>query len=301
MDYLMHRRTFLQQSVLGATAVSTTSFFDFGRSAVRPLNKKSLKYGMIKEDISLLDKFNLVKELGFDGVELDSPNELMEKEILDARDKSGILIPGVVNSLHWKSPLSHPDPAVRKQCTDSMVDALYKCKLYGGTTVLLVPAVVSQEVSYSDAWTRSVAEIKKILPEAHKTGIKIAIENVWNNFLLSPMEAVHYIDQFESDHIGWYMDIGNIIRYGWPEHWIRTLGSRILKVDIKEYSRKKQQEEGIWKGFDVQIGEGDCGWAEVNKALAEIGYSGWGSAEVPGGDRTRLQDISGQMDRVYAL
>ncbi len=299
----MDRRTFLQQSALTAAAASVPSFLDIDidLNAGKPLHKKSLKFGMIKEEISLLDKFKLVKDLGFDGVELDSPNDLKEKEILDARDKSGIEIPGVVNSIHWRSPLSHPDPAVRKICTDSMIDALHKCKLYGGTTVLLVPAVVNQEVSYADAWTRSVAEIKKMLPEAHKTGIKIAIENVWNNFLLSPLEAAQYIDQFESDHIGWYMDIGNIIRYGWAEHWIRALGSRILKVDIKEYSRKKQMDEGTRKGFDVEIGDGDCAWPEVNKALAETGYSGWGSAEVPGGDRNRLKEISMRMDRIYAL
>jgi hexulose-6-phosphate isomerase len=256
---------------------------------------------MIKEDQSLGDKFKMIKELGFDGVELDSPNDLTEKEILEARDRTEIMIPGVVNSIHWKSPMSHPDPSVRKVCTDSMIDALHKCKLYGGSTVLLVPAVVSKEVSYEEAWSRSVAEIKKILPEAHKTGIKIAIENVWNNFLLSPMEAAQYIDQFDSDHIGWYMDIGNVVRYGWPEQWIKTLGSRILKVDVKEYSRKKQQEEGIWKGFDVEIGDGDCDWAQVNKALSDVGYSGWGSAEVPGGNRERLKDIAERMDRIYVL
>ncbi|MCB0685227.1 MAG: sugar phosphate isomerase/epimerase [Saprospiraceae bacterium] len=294
----MNRRKFIQHSAMASLAVSASPLFG---SASSPLNKKSLKFGMIKEDISLLDKFKLVKELGFDGVELDSPNDLNEKDILMARDKSGIMLPGVINSIHWKSPLSDPDPAVRKICTDSMIDALNKCKLYGGTTVLLVPAVVNKDVSYADAWKRSVEEIKKILPEAHKTGIKIAIENVWNNFLLSPMEAAHYIDQFDSDHIGWYMDVGNIVRYGWPEQWISTLGPRILKVDVKEYSRKKQQEEGIWKGFSVEIGDGDCDWANVNKALKDIGYSGWGSAEVPGGDRARLEEISQRMDAIFAL
>lgn len=297
----MDRRSFMQNSVLAGLAVSAAPLFSSTSLGSKPLQKKSLKFGMIKEEIPLVDKFKLIKELGFDGVELDSPNELDEQEILKARDQADIIIPGVVNSIHWKSPLSDPDPAVRKICTDSMIDALHKCKMYGGTTVLLVPAVVNKDVSYADAWTRSVGEINKILPEAHKTGIKIAIENVWNNFLLSPMEAAKYIDQFDSDHIGWYMDVGNVVRYGWPEQWIRTLGSRILKVDIKEYSRKKQQEEGIWKGFQVEIGDGDCDWASVNKALADIGYSGWGSAEVQGGDRTRLKEISERMDQIYSL
>lgn len=297
----MDRRSFLHQTAFASMAVAASPVFTSGTEQAKPLNKKSLKFGMIKEDISLVDKFKMLKELGFDGVELDSPNELKEDEILAARDEAEIMIPGVVNSIHWKSPLSDPDPAVRKICTDSMIDALQKCKMYGGTTVLLVPAVVNKDVSYADAWTRSVEEIKKILPTAHKTGIKIALENVWNNFLLSPMEAAHYVDQFDSDHIGWYMDIGNVVRYGWPEQWVRTLGSRILKIDVKEYSRKKQQEEGIWKGFDVQIGDGDCDWTSVNKALAEVGYSGWGSAEVPGGDRMRLKEISERMDRIYSL
>ena len=263
--------------------------------------KKSLKFGMVQEDLSILDKFKLLKDVGFDGVELDSPNNLNDKEILEARDKTGLVIPGTINSVHWKAPLSDPDPAVREKCVESMKEALKKTKMYGGTTVLLVPAVVNEKVAYDDAYRRSQEEIRKLIPVAEETGVKIAIENVWNNFLLSPMEAARYIDEFESDMIGWYFDVGNIVRYGWPEQWIRILGKRILKVDIKEYSRKKQQEEGIWKGFDVKIGDGDCNWPVVMDALEEVGYTGgWGSAEVPGGDRKRLREISERMDRIFS-
>lgn len=296
----MKRRTFLTTSLGASAAVALGPAAHFPM-AKPPIHKKSLKFGMIKEDISVLEKFKLVQSLGFDGVELDSPNDLKEKEILKARDKTGLAIPGVVNSVHWKKPMSHPDPKVRAACTESMIHALNKCKLYGGTTVLLVPATVSQEVRYDEAWERSTEEIKKILPEAEKTGIKIAIENVWNNFLLSPMEAARYIDQFDSDMIGWYFDVGNIIRYGWADQWIRILGKRIIKVDVKEYSRKKQREEGIWEGFKVKLGDGDSDWANVNKALKEVGYSGWGSAEVPGGDRERLKEISERMDKIFVL
>jgi len=296
-----HRRAFLKYSAGTAFALSLPFATEAaGPAKTAPLTKKSLKYGMIKEELSVLDKFQLVKDLGFDGVELDSPNELQRSEILEARDKTGLAIPGVVNSLHWKAPLSDPDPAVRAQCVESMKMALRECKRYGGTTVLLVPAVVNERISYEAAYVRSQEEIRKLLPVAEETGVKIALENVWNNFLLSPLEAARYVDEFESPMIGWYFDVGNVVRYGWPEHWIRTLGSRILKVDIKEYSREKQQEEGIWKGFQVELTEGDCNWPEVNKALAEIGYSGWGSAEVPGGDRHRLQRISELMDKLYA-
>lgn len=262
--------------------------------------KKSLKFGMVKEKLSVMDKFKLLKDLGFHGVELDSPNDLNKKEILAARDKTGLEIPGTVNSFHWKSPLSDPDPKVRAKCVESMKVALRDTKEYGGTTVLLVPGVVSEKVSYDDAYHRSQEEIKKLLPVAEETGVKIAIENVWNNFLISPMEAARYIDEFESDMIGWYFDVGNIIRYAWPEQWIKILDKRILKLDIKEYSRKKQQEEGIWKGFDVKLTEGDCNWPVVMDALENIKYSGgWGSAEVPGGDRKRLQDISERMDKIF--
>jgi len=262
--------------------------------------KKSLKFGMVRTKMSILDKFKLLKEIGFDGVELPSPNNLDTKEVLKARDKTGLEIPGVVNSVHWKKPLSDPDPKVREACVESMKTAINDCKTYGGTTVLLVPAVVNKEVSYGDAYERSQNEIRKLLPLTEQTGIKIAIENVWNNFLLSPLEAARYLDELENPMVGWYFDVGNIIKYGWPEHWIRTLDKRILKLDIKEFSRKKEREEGSVKGFDVKLGDGDCDWPAVMHALSDIGYAGWGSAEVPGGDRDRLKEISDRMDKILS-
>lgn len=306
----MNRKEFLKYSARTAAGTaagmalfptaSAHSNLSTPKAEDQPLKYKSLKYGMIKGDMSVLKKFQMIKELGYDGVEMDSPNNLSNDEIIAARDKTGLKIPGVVNSVHWKKPLSDPDPAVRAECVESMKTALHDCKAYGGTTVLLVPAVVNDKVSYLEAYYRSHEEIRKILPIAKETGIKIAIENVWNNFLLSPMEAARYIDEFYDPMIGWYFDVGNIVRYGWPEQWIRILGHRIMKVDIKEYSRKKQTDEGIWKGFKVELTEGDCNWPAVNAALRDIGYSGWGSAEVPGGDRERLGKISRLMDKLYA-
>ncbi len=297
----MNRREFVYRSSAIAAGISASPWVHASKpNADLPLIKKSLKFGMVQEELSVLDKFKLLKDLGFDGVELDSPNDLDHKEILKARDETGLEIPGVVNSLHWKMPLSDPDPSVRKRCVDSMKDALRNCSAYGGTTVLLVPAVVNEKVSYVDAYQRSQEEIRKILPVAEETGIKIAIENVWNNFLISPVEAARYIDEFDNEMIGWYFDVGNIVRYGWPEHWIEALGSRIMKIDIKEYSREKQRNEGVWKGFQVELLEGDCNWPVVNQALRKVGYQGWGSAEVPGGDRDRLAKISQLMDKIYS-
>lgn len=299
----MNRKDFLKVTA-GVTAGSffapsiVASGFNKPKAAITI--KKSLKFGMVKENLSVMDKFKLLKDLGFDGVELDSPNDLNKKEILEARDKTGLLIPGTINSFHWKYPISDPDPDVRKKCVDSMKTALRDTKEYGGNTVLLVAGVVNEKISYDEAYSRSQEEIRKMLPVAEETGVKIAIENVWNNFLISPMEAARYIDEFESDMIGWYFDVGNIVRYGWPEQWIKILNKRILKLDIKEYSRKKQSDEGIWAGFDVKLGDGSCNWPEVMKALGEIDYKGgWGSAEVPGGDRKRLQEISERMDKIF--
>lgn len=304
----MDRKSFLKHSIQGAAGLTLAPHILAGASQARQatapgkgLIKKSLKIGMVKEDLSLEDKFRLLKDLGFDGVELDSPDELDDKEVLKARDKTGLEIPGLVNSLHWKMPLSDPDPSVRATCVDSMKAALRRCKALGGTTVLLVAGVANEKISYGDAYRRSQEEIRKILPVAEETGIKIAIENVWNNFILSPVEAARYIDEFEHPMIGWYFDVGNILRYGWPEHWIETLGNRILKVDIKEYSRQIMRDQGVWKGFQVELTEGDVDWAAVNRSLKSTGYSGWGSAEVPGGDRKRLEKISQLMDKLYQM
>jgi len=136
---------------------------------------------------------------------------------------------------------------------------------------------------------------------AEELGVKIAIENVWNHFLLSPLEAARYVDEFNSPWVGWHFDVGNVIAYGWPEQWIRTLGKRIQKLHIKEFSREKANKEGLWKGFDVPFLKGDNNWPAVMKALDEIGYDGWGIAEQSGADSAEgLKKLSEEMDRIFA-
>jgi len=312
---MINRRNFVKKSsltALGATALSgeflsakaihTQAKSGPSASASQSLSiKKCLKYSMVKEEMPIADQFMMLRDIGFDGVEMDAPSELKIDDVLEAKDKSGLEIPGVINSMHWKAPLSDPDPDVRARCRQATETALRDCKAYGGSTVLLVPGVVNDKVSYQDAYQRSQMEIRKLLPIAEETGVKIAFENVWNNFLLSPVEAALYVDQFDHPMVGWYFDVGNVVRYGWPQHWIQALDKRILKLDIKEYSRKKQVEEGIWKGFEVELLEGDCNWPEVNKALEKINYAGWASAEVKGGDRKRLAFISQKMDEIFNL
>ncbi|MEZ6071027.1 MAG: sugar phosphate isomerase/epimerase family protein [Pirellulales bacterium] len=248
----------------------------------------------------MTEKFQLLKELGFDGVEMSSPNGFEIDEVIAARDESGLPIHGLVDSVHWRDTLSHPDPEIRKRGVEGLETALRDAKAYGATSVLLVPAVVNKDVSYDEAYTRSQAEIRKVLPLAQELGVQILLENVWNQFLLSPLEEARYIDELESPMVGAYFDVGNVVNYGWPEQWIRILGPRIVKLDIKEFSRKRRDDEGLSKGFGVKIGEGDCDWPAVMAALRDVNYQGWATAEVPGGDRERLADIAARMDRVFA-
>ena len=269
--------------------------------ATRPLAKISLKWNMIEEEgLGIIEKFQLIADLGFDGIELDSPTELPWDEILAARDKTGLAIPGLVNSMHWKYPLTDADPAVRQACVDSAIRALEDAQRCGADTVLLVPGVVNKGTSYQAAYERANAEIPKILEHAERTGVSLAFENVWNDFLVSPLEAARFVDGFEHAQAGWYFDVGNVLRYGRPEHWIEALGKRILKVDIKEFSLDKMNAQGPWKGFDVELGDGDCDWPVVNRALSATGYSGWGSVEMPGGDRHHLAAIKARVDRIVA-
>jgi L-ribulose-5-phosphate 3-epimerase len=295
----MKRRTFLRMGSGLLVAASMPAMGDDRDPAVR----KAVKYEMIAGDMSVLEKFQLLKSLGFDGVEMMSPANYDRDEVLAARDRSGIVIHGVVNSEHWRSPLSDADPAVRARGRTALEQALRDAAAYGSTTVLLVPAVVNKQVSYADAWKRSRAEIRRVLPLAEEVRVRIAIENVWNNFLLSPLEAARYVDEFESPWIGWYFDVGNVVRYGWPDQWIRILDRRVLKLDIKEYSRSKRDNEGIWKGFNVEIGDGDgdCDWPSVRAALRDVGYEGWATAEVQGGDAARLTEIAKRMDGALGL
>lgn len=301
MSDSLSRRRFLQASgaTLAAAAVS--------QSASSPLQakessshglRKAVKYSMIRTQGTVLEKFQLLKKLGYEG--LDITARLDHKEVRQAQDKTGVIAHGVVSYDHWKLPLSSPDPKVRAQGLESFLGAIKDAKAYGSTSVLLVPAVVNKDVTYGEAYRRSQAEIRKALPLAEKLGIKILLENVWNNFLLGPVETARYVDEFESENIGVYFDVGNIVRYGWPQHWILELGSRIGKLDIKEYSRDEMSAKGLGAGWKVEIGDGTCDWPEVMAALKKIGYKGWATAEVRGGDEARLKEIGERMDRVFS-
>lgn len=261
--------------------------------------RKAIMYDTVKVEGPVMAKFQAVKEAGFDGIEPMS--HLSQSEVLDAFHATGLQPASVCCSTHWKNPLSDPSAEVRKTGVEGLTQALKDAKAYGATSVLLVPAVVNKQVSYQEAYTRSQAEIRKVLPMARELNVKIAVENVWNQFLLSPLEAARYIDEFESPAIGWHLDIGNIINFGFPEQWVRILGKRIQKLHIKEYSRKLRDKSGPYAGFQVPFLQGDNDWPAVMKALDEIGYSGWGIAEQGGGNSVEgLRSLSTAMDQIFA-
>ena len=295
MSTSINRRHFLAATAAtAATAASSTA------ETVAPKVKlhKAVKYGMVAGKGSVEEKFRLLLDAGFSGVDINV--RLDHDEVNRASDKTGLKVHGVVGYDHWRKPFSHPDKQIREQGRESFLGAIRDAKAYGATSALLVPGVCNKQVSYQDAYRRSQAEIRRCLPLAEDLGIQILIENVWNNFLLSPIETARFVDELKSPLVGVYFDVGNVVRFGWPEHWITTLGARIKKLDIKEYSRKLQNEKGPYAGFGVKIGDGDCDWPAVMKALARIKFSGWATAEVRGGDATRLKDISQRMDRVFS-
>jgi L-ribulose-5-phosphate 3-epimerase len=300
----MNRREFLKGSA-SAVAFSLLSSATVAQKANAEVKthkrsiKKAIMWGTIGVKGSVLEKMQAIKEAGFEGAEMMS--HMNQDEVLRARDETGLTIPSVCGAHHWGKPLTDPNPKVREEGLEALKQTLRDAKRYGATSVLLVPAVVNQDVSYNDAYTRSQAEIRKAIPLAEELGVKIAIENVWNQFLLSPLEAARYVDEFNSPVVGWHFDVGNVITYGWPEQWIRILGKRILKLHIKEYSRKRRDNEGLWKGFEVPFLEGDNNWPNVMKALDEIGYEGWGIAEQGGGGSVEgLKDLSQRMTKIFA-
>lgn len=286
----MDRRTFLAAG-LAATAAFAAD------DTKKPKLKKAVKYGMIGIKGSPTDKFNAIKKLGFQGVEIDSPSGLDLDALVKAKNETGIVIHGVIDSVHWRDTLSHPDEKVRAKGLAALRTALKAGQKVGADTCLLVPGVVNKEVTFEQCWERSTAEIKKALPDAEKAGVKIAIEVVWNNFITSPEQLVKFVDQFESKWVGAYFDTSNMLKYGVPAAtWIRKLGKRMLKFDFKGY-----RHDGEGKGAWVGIGEGTEDWPEVLKALGEIGYDGWATAEVKGGDEKWLADVSARMDKVLGL
>jgi hexulose-6-phosphate isomerase len=260
---------------------------------------KTLKIGMVGVDGSLVDKFQAAKEAGFDGIELNAPGMDVE-ETKKAIAETGLPVDGTVNSSHWQVRHTDADAGVRANALKSLKEALQMTHAVGGNTVLLVVGRGSDGTE-EEVWKRSIDNISLALPLAAELGVYIAIENVWNQFLYdhegdhtqTADKYVKYVDELNSPWVGMQFDIGNHWKYGSMGDWIRQLGRRIVKLDLKGFSRAENKF--------TKIGEGDLDWAEVRKALQEINYTGWAAAEVGGGGPERLKEISANMDKVFGL
>jgi L-ribulose-5-phosphate 3-epimerase len=285
------RRTFLK--VLAA-ALAATGQAPAPGGAI----KKAVLISMLPKDLPYAGRFALARESGFEAIEMQTiarPEEAAE--IRDAAAKTGLRVHSVMNMDHWRLPLSSADPDVVSRSVAAMETSLRNAALWGADTVLLVPAVVDAATPYRQAYERSQRVIReRLLPMARDLKVIIAVEEVWNKFLLSPMEFARYVDEFDSPWLKAYFDVGNVVIYAYPQDWIRTLGPRIVKLHLKDFNFDRPNGRFTWK----PIGEGDIDWPEVRRALEDIQYRGYVTTEVSAGDAAYLKDVAGRVDRFLA-
>jgi hexulose-6-phosphate isomerase len=287
----MLRRAFLEGVVgMGAgAALRPRSLLAAG------MPRKAVLISMLPKELSYRDRFQMAVDAGFAGIEMQTVADAREAdEIREASAKAGLRIHSVMNMEHWSSPLSSADPAVVAKGVAGMEVSLRNARLWGADAVLLVPAVVKPEVTYQDAWARSQKIVReRILPLAAELKVIVAVEEVWNKFLLSPVEHARYVDELASPWLKAYFDVGNVVFYGYPQDWILTLGPRIVKVHLKDFQLDRPNGRFAWKN----LGEGDVDWVEVRRAFGEIGYEGWMTTEIAGGDAAYLKDVVARFDR----
>jgi L-ribulose-5-phosphate 3-epimerase len=294
------RRQFLQS----ATTVLAASAFGAPLLAAAPKPKRQIKkaimWGTIGLKGSVLEKCRALKAAGFEGIE---PNSHMNQdEVVRAMEETGLKAASVCGAHHWGKPLSSPDEKVRAEGLEALKQTIRDAKRYGATSILLVPGVARNGASFQECWDRSIAGIRQALPLCEETGVKIAVENVWNDFIMKPQQAKDYLDAINSPWVGWHFDIGNHIKFGPSEDWIKVLGKRILKLHIKEYSTRADAS-GKAPGFNVKLLEGDNHWPVIMAELDKVGYNGWGITEQPGAqtkDAESLKEFSERLDKVFA-
>lgn len=294
------RRRFLQQAgaASAAAAVATVAHASAPGGTQSPggAPKKAVLISMLPRDLSYRDGFALAKDVGFSAIEMQTIEDPAQAEVVaKASEDTGVPIHCVMNAEHWRSPLSSDDPAVVERSVQGMLTSIRNATLWKAGAVLLVPAVVNAATRYQDAWARSTHVIReRLLPAAEQAGVVIAVEEVWNKFLLSPLEMAAYVDSFGSRYLQAYFDVGNVMFYGFPQDWIRTLGARICRVHVKDFKIEKSTYS--WEN----LGEGAVDWPAVRRALHDIGYDGYVTTEINGGDRAYLADVVARLDRFLA-
>lgn len=229
---------------------------------------------------ALVESFRKLKECGFDGLEPNLKDVEDPDEWLEASKSAALPIDCIVASQ-----------------LDQIVAGIDLCKTLGGDSILTV-ARYDTSKPFAENWKHSVDTIRAAAPHAKQQNIKILVENVWATFLISGLDMQRFIDEIAHPFVGVHFDVGNVVRWGVPEHWVEILGSRIGKLDIKEYSLPKAMQEGMAKGFDTPLGEGSIKWDAVRAELSKIGMTGWAAAEMKGGDWDYLADVAQRMDKV---
>jgi L-ribulose-5-phosphate 3-epimerase len=295
----MNRRSFLQTT---AAAFATAALVPSAAFAAKRKLRKAIMHSTIGVKGTVMEKYKAMKAAGFEGVE--PMGGLDRAEVIAALKETGLEAASVCCHTHWAKPFSAPDEATRKVGQDGLVLSLQDAKAYGATSVLLVPGVARNGVSYEDCFKRSVEEVKKAVPVAKDLGVKIAIENVWNDFIIKPQQAVDYLDAINSEWVGWHFDIGNVGRYSPAETWIPVIGKRILRLHIKEFNTKAMTTDKPGAGFGFKLLEGDNNWPAIMAELDKIGYTGWGITEQSGNQADSVdaaKDLVSRVDKIFAL
>lgn len=277
--------------------------------------KKGINIWSFDDSKTLKEKIVFAKNAGFEGIELslDAEGELSlkstEKELLEIKkfaEDTGIEVPSLATGLFWGNPMTSANPAIRQSACDIVKKQLESASILGCKTILVIPGLVCADfvencevVEYDKAYDRALECVTMLSKTAEQYDVQLCLENVWNKFLLSPLELRDFIDKVGSTHVGSYFDVGNVVLTGYPEHWIKILGKRIKSVHFKDYRR----EVGSLAGF-VDLLSGDVDYPAVMKAFDEIGYDGWAFAEmIPSykhyNDQT-IVTVSGAIDRIIS-
>jgi hexulose-6-phosphate isomerase len=258
--------------------------------------KKGICYGCLPRDWSEEEKFRLAKRAGYDGIEINTLEDPADREKVSALARAvGLELPSVMHTALWQKPLSSPDEETRQAGLANLRSTIDTAKAVGATTVLVVPAVVTETQPYRQTYELSLRSLREIAPYAEGQNIQLAVENVWNRFLLSPKEMEEFLSEVGSSHVGLYFDCGNILAYGYPQLWIRELGHLIRKVHVKDFDTQSRTFKHLLQG--------SVNWPEVRLALREIGYDDYLTAELPlyptYSDQMVL-DTSHHIDRIIA-
>jgi L-ribulose-5-phosphate 3-epimerase len=284
---MMNRRRFIQTAA-ALTVASTVR----AHAGTRLPIKMAVEYNMLPPKMSILERFQLAKDCGFEQIECPTTRDQSDAEAMKtAAERTGLPIHSVMNMDHWEYPFSSADAAVVEKSLEGARVSIRNAHLWGASTVLLVPAVVNAQTTYQEAYGRSQVAIRKLIPLADELNVTLALEEVWNKFLLSPLEFARYIDEYQSPRIRAYFDVGNVVLYGYPQDWIRTLGKRIAKLHIKDFSFKRQPGTDNSVAAWVPLGEGDIDWTAIYAALHDVGYEGTATLELDPGDGVYLKEM----------